>query len=360
MRSFKIICFLVLNALIVVCINTFLNYGNPMYLQQLELKKCNQSRDTKAYNTVILGTSDSQVGIDPLLLDELTGWRTFNLSQANVTLSDILYMVKDLHENYGIERVVYELDYAYWRASENLGAGQGYNMFFMGSNFKIKSGYLFNVLPKQNFVKTFTTNLLSPKRLKNSLFSIKYLYHNEANQNAYEYLLKHIYNQYLTENSINAYEHNGWWKGLNYDYAKRNAYIPNWFDAKELNCVYLLRFHQLAEYCKEEGIELYILQTPVSPKQLYSENREDAHEYLNAVCLSENLTFYDSNYLKAGCFPRNNDDYYDFGGHMMWKKAQEYTKLLSEIFTSADYSRYFYTDYDDVKSILSVNGDSIK
>lgn len=352
MRSFKVIIFFIVNCSLIFLCSFFLKFGNPLYLQQKEAKSI--------YNldTLVVGTSNGRLGINPRLFNEKLGWNAYSLATGNTSISDILYLVEDIHQKRAsVKRIIFELDYGYWGRSENLGYINGYNMLFMGDFFRTRINYFFTALPNKCFINSFSNNPLTPGRIKNSWFVLKKLHNNDSD---YGDILRGIYNQGITKKSLSVYDELGFWKGINYAENDRKNYHPIKFNENNINEIYPKRFHQLVKYCQENSIELVVLQTPVAPRQLIDENRGESHEWIKNLCNKENVKFIDFNYIKEGLLARNNNDYSDYYGHMMYSMAQRNTELLCEVLSTGNYDENFYSDYEQVLNNISVSGDSIK
>lgn len=352
MRSFKVIVCFIINFVLIFFFSFFLKFGNPLYLQQKEAKNISD------LDTLIVGTSNGRLGIDPKILNEKLGWNSYSLSTGNTSISDIFYLVKDIcKENPKVKRIVYELDYGYWGRSENLGYIDGFNMFFMGDNVDIKTTYLLNVLPTQCFIKAFSNNPLTPERFYNSLYALRQLKETEYD---YGSVVKSIYNKNANDKSLSVYDSLGYWKGINPSENDRKNYHPIRFDVNNIKSIYPKRFHQLVKYCKKHSVELIVLQTPVAPRQLLDENRGDSHEWIRSLCESESVQFIDCNYLKKGLLPRLDNDYSDFYGHMLHPMAQRTTNLICEVLSSEEWDNYFYGDYSDVLKNITDDKGAVK
>lgn len=64
MRSFKVIVCFIINFVLIFFFSFFLKFGNPLYLQQKEAKNISD------LDTLIVGTSNGRLGIDPKILNE--------------------------------------------------------------------------------------------------------------------------------------------------------------------------------------------------------------------------------------------------------------------------------------------------
>lgn len=352
MRSFKVIFFLIVNFVFIFFFSFFLKFGNPLYLQQEEVKNISD------LDTLIVGTSNGRLGINPNILNENLGWNSYSLATGNTSISDIFYLIKDIcKENPEVKRIIYELDYGYWGRSENLGYIDGFNMLFMGDNISIKAAYLLNALPTQCFIKAFSNNPLTPERIYNSLYAFKQL---KKTKYDYGFVVKNIYNKNTNDKSLSVYDSLGYWKGINPAENDRKNYHPIRFDVNNIKSVYPKRFQQLVKYCKDNSIELIVLQTPVAPRQLLDENRGDSHEWIKNLCERESIQFIDCNYYKEGLLPRVNNDYSDFYGHMMYPMAERSTTLLCEVLSSNEPNSYFYKDYSEVLKNITDDEGAVK
>ena len=107
-----------------VCIlaNAFLNYALiPPSTVRINLHNL---RNGMQYDTVFLGTSHGQYGIDPALVDAEGGGSSISLCMADAYPDDMYYLLKLALERQKPSYVVSELDPSYWMYEQRRGSTQ--------------------------------------------------------------------------------------------------------------------------------------------------------------------------------------------------------------------------------------------
>ena len=114
MRNFKIfICLLVCAAVLVVNakMTDFLYPNNEMRVVVHKIQ-------TADYDTLIIGNSHGQCGIDPVALEQFGGMHAINAASGNEFVIDAYYLVRLAAQSTDLKTVIYEIDSAYWMLDE--------------------------------------------------------------------------------------------------------------------------------------------------------------------------------------------------------------------------------------------------
>ena len=106
-RALKAIIFLAL----VVVLNGLLDYLlYPYTYSRAEMYHMEKTD----LNQIIVGTSHGKCGIDPAVLDEVLGTKTFNSCQGGEYPRDSYYLIREADRVHDLKQVIYELDPGYW------------------------------------------------------------------------------------------------------------------------------------------------------------------------------------------------------------------------------------------------------
>ena len=112
MRNFKKWMLPLLFVAVFVGINELLNYVlYPYTYTRADVHHLAASE----YEDVLVGTSHGKCGLDPQVLEEVTGHKTINVCQGGEYPLDVYYLVREAARNKKVSRVIYELDSGYWR-----------------------------------------------------------------------------------------------------------------------------------------------------------------------------------------------------------------------------------------------------
>ena len=118
MRNFKKNIYPVLFLAVIICMNQILI---------LALKPCTNFRndihklETNQYDDLFVGTSHGKAGINPEVVDKITGERSLNLCLGGEEVQDSYYIIKEACRVNKPKKIIYELDPGYWVSTATLG-----------------------------------------------------------------------------------------------------------------------------------------------------------------------------------------------------------------------------------------------
>ena len=105
-----------------ICITSALNYGFiPPSSVRINLHNL---RNGETYDTIFIGTSHGQYGIDPFSVDAASGGSSVSLCMADAYPDDMYHILRLACETQSPSRVVYELDPSYWMNEQRSGSTQ--------------------------------------------------------------------------------------------------------------------------------------------------------------------------------------------------------------------------------------------
>lgn len=337
--SKKIIVFILLNILAISLATLCLSQASVVKILMKDAK-------TDKYDSIILGESHGESCLDPFVLSDNTDLEAFNLARRGMPVIDLPYILEEANTSNQYKTVILDIGASYWIHGHEGNAGTDNNLFFRLTG-KRQWDYFKNVLWSDNYNELFFDYLLNPTTLKNIPRNLKAKF-NIGYWLCKEDSLNEIFNSLGVKNS---YKYIG--RGFRYGYKHSGVEWTGWeFDESLVEQENLDAFERLANYCKENEIELICVQSAISPYRLKTENFDDVHEYFTKLCNEYNVSFYDMNYLKKGYLDRTDDDYVDIDGHMMGELADRHTKVLADIINADDKSVFFYDDYNDVLNSL--------
>ncbi|MEG0720270.1 MAG: hypothetical protein RR446_00685 [Lachnospiraceae bacterium] len=274
------------------------------------------------YDDVFLGTSHGQVGINPMVVDRVTGRKSTSLCLASEFPVDSYYLIKELERYQKPKRLIYELDPGYWVVPQ----GRGKNEVFIYNELGLsvnKLSYGWNKYRKTDF----RTALFPWYYHRNRLGRVK---ENLQIKTSKEY---QNYSPSTVGNVAEQY-----YRGEGFLYHKRQANedkgglnIVLW-DRKKVKKDREQYFHKIVEYCKKEGIELVAVILPISQETLehYSDIYQDADQYFKEITTKYKIPYRNFNNVEDVGIDRSMNSYYDYDGHMYGDAAEKFGEVLGE------------------------------
>lgn len=327
-----------------------------MIAQPSTLKILIKEAEREEVNTVILGESHAETGLNPYALGKgitVKGQKCEAVSLAHRILPvvDQYYLLKRVTDNNpNIKQVFFEIDPTYW---------QGKSMYYPGKDASAlefcslpdKIDYFKNVLIKQNYNSAFfnyyidKTNLyyipqnikckLDPDYIKSSEKAIPKIYETNGVSFFFEYIGK-------------GYRH-----GIKRNDKNR---LPKGFSEQKLNKEALNGFNRLVKLCRERDIKLtcFISALPVERIRDKNENYDVIHKYFAKLCRDNKLDFYDFNYIKPEYLKRTTDyvDFADYDGHAMADFSEKQTRAFIKVYNPPKAEDMFLKTYPEALNAI--------
>lgn len=350
MRTFKrLAVFLIVLALVTCCLDFMISQPSTLKILIKEAEKEN-------INTIILGESHAETGLDPFKLgDGLTvngqKCEAVCLAHRILPIADQYYLLKRVSDNNpNIGQVILEIDPTYW---------QGKSMYYPGKDasalpfcsFSDKIDYFGRILVKQNYNSAFFNYYIDET-------SLYYVPQNIICKLDPDYIAgneKAIEKIYKTNGISFYYKYvgKGYRQGIKRNEKKR---LPKGFKESNMNKSALESFDRIVELCEKRDIDLicFISALPAERIRDKDEDYDVIHNCFAKLCESKKVGFYDFNYIKAEHLARTTDykDFTDEDGHLMADFSEKQTEAFISIFNSDDPSGMFYRSYDDAVSAL--------
>lgn len=111
MHNFKKIIYPIVFIILILCMNQILMLAVSPYT---EFRNDMHKLETNQYDTLYIGTSHGKAGLNPNVIDEITGGRSLNMCLGGEEMVDSYYIVKEACRVNKPQKVVYELDPGYW------------------------------------------------------------------------------------------------------------------------------------------------------------------------------------------------------------------------------------------------------
>lgn len=338
MRSFNLLRAAVF---IMVCAaaTIFLNYALiPPNTVRVNLHNL---RNGTVYDTIFIGTSHGQYGIDPGAVDSVTGGSSVSLCMADAYPDDMYYLLRLACEtqnpSHPVTSVVYELDPSYWMNEQRSGSTE----IFFYREFPwsaVKLAYYVDKINSLDFRST-----LAPWSYYRNLYSqITDNIHKKQTE-AYK-----NYDPSILDIPVGHYGGRGFIYRNHVEGEQKGTYnnIP-WdeIQVKEKAVKYL---DKIAEYCREKNIRLTVITTPVPQDTIdqFQASYREADSYFTEFFKERGLEYYNFNYVKPELLDRSMNGYWDYDGHMDGIMAGEFGKVLGGLLTdiregTLDRSEYF-------------------
>lgn len=272
------------------------------------------------FQDLIVGSSHGKCGIDPEVLFEKTGRRSTNQCLGGEYPVDALYLVKEACRKHVPERVIYELDPGYFTTEPN----EGPDFSILYREFpasKVKAEYFCAKMLDGDFRSTLFPWYLWRKNLFSIGESLK-----EKTTESYKTCDP---SRYATE--AQTYHANGFIERKEVPWEETEPEAPFLWNEDTFSEDAEKDFQKLAACCKEKGIELIAVMTPVpeETETRFAEEYEKAYTYFEELTGELSIPFWNFNEASYG-FERSISGYADSEGHMYGKTAKAFSQMLGE------------------------------
>lgn len=318
MRNFKKNIYPVLFLAVIICMNQILI---------LALKPCTNFRndihklETNQYDDLFVGTSHGKAGINPEVVDKITGEKSLNLCLGGEEVQDSYYIIKEACRVNKPKKIIYELDPGYWVSTATLGPEYRtvYDEFPMS---EVKVEYYLDKIWNVDFRTTLFPWYLYRKGIKGAgaRFTSKF-------SHAYKNYDDSFYNEpsqaYISQGQIRIHRS---------DAPKTEANLILW-DKKKLKSDAVKSFEKIVKLCKENNIKLTVVTTPVPQETLekYHDNFENANKFFTSLMEKEWVEYYNYNYQEISGFDRSLNGFSDYEGHMYEEQSDVFSEEIGKI-----------------------------
>lgn len=295
-----------------------LNFG----LQQYNIARVNVHRiTTREYDDIFIGTSHGLSAINPEIIDRKTGRKSTNICMPDEHLIDSYFLVKEACRKQKPKRIIYELDYSYWSTRQNHGA----NSVYIYKEFPIslvKAEYFLNkiaamdirvTLAPWHYYRNCAADIAETVRLKCS--------------NAYK-----NYDVGPLNTAAQQYTDEGYMYQIHDPEGDKGSTEIILWNRDKIQEAEKKYFGKLVRFCKDKGMELVVITTPVPQEtlEMYQETFDEAHEYYTELMERYQIPYYDFNNLEMEGFDKSLRGYLDYEGHMSGELGNQFSEILGD------------------------------
>ena len=313
-----------------------------------------ESKETN-YDTIILGASHCRGAINPAKLDERLHTNGLNMAIPGETVEDSYYILKDVADDNDIKTVILDVDYQYWMWEQPTTHFTRSFIYQQLKNPEVKMEYLFNnrdVMDMRNLLASRLSWDVSVSGVKRNIaVKTSAAYKNNDIESAYG-------KDGFVEGADGPYVGKGFFDRQGTEYGKLppgEDYVQTWVGRSDDNLDENVKtvFRKMARYCKDKGIRLVCVTSPITPTIVKTLRMEYVHETLSQFITGEcNVEYYDFNNAKMSFIPRSDCDYGDQEGHMGGTLGNVYSEALAiflEDVADGSYNKsdYFYDTFED-------------
>lgn len=318
MHNFKKYIYPVLFIAVILCINEILVLALKPYTS---FRNDMHKLETNQYDDLFVGTSHGKAGINPEIVDKITGEKSLNLCLGGEEVQDSYYIIKEAFRVNKPKKIIYELDPGYWVSTATLGPEYRtvYDEFPMS---EVKAEYYLDKIWNVDFRTTLFPWYLYRKGIKGAgaRFTSKF-------SHAYKNYDDSFYNEpsqaYTSQGQIRIHRNNA---------PKTEANLILW-DEKKLKSDAVKSFKKIVKLCKENNIKLTVVITPVPQETLekYQDNFENANKFFTSLMEKEGVEYYNYNYQKISEFDRSLNGFSDYEGHMYEDQSDVFSEKIGKI-----------------------------
>lgn len=301
---------LCINEIMVLALKPYTSFRNDMH-----------KLETNQYDDLFVGTSHGKAGINPEIVDKITGEKSLNLCLGGEEVQDSYYIIKEACRVNKPKKIIYELDPGYWVSTATLGPEYRtvYDEFPMS---EVKAEYYLDKIWNVDFRTTLFPWYLYRKGIKGAgaRFTSKF-------SHAYKNYDDSFYNE-----SSQAYTSQGQIRIHRSDAPKTEANLILW-DEKKLKSDAVKSFEKIVKLCKENNIKLTVVTTPVPQETLekYHDNFENANKFFTSLMEKEGVEYYNYNYQQISGFDRSLNGFSDYEGHMYEDQSDVFSEVIGKI-----------------------------
>lgn len=271
------------------------------------------------YDTIFLGSSHGKCGINPKVVDEVTGGKSINVCIGGEYMQDVYFLAKEASRKKPLKKIVYELDPGYW-VTEPV-QGTDYGSFYQEFSFsQVKLQYFAEKMAKADFRSILFPWYVYRQQLQRIPENVKTK-------------MSDVYRNYDPSpfsGKVQSYEDGGFIRRHVMDCPKTEENLVLW-DETELKEDSMKYFQRLVKFCEEKEIELKVITTPVPDVTFkkYQRHFDDAHAFFSEYMRKSKVEYHNFNYIDMNGFDRSLDAFADYEGHMYGESADKFSRILA-------------------------------
>ena len=273
---------------------------------------------TEEHHDIFLGTSHGMTNIDPDTVESVTGKKGHNLCVGGEYGIDAYYLTKLLIEKQKPKRIIYEVDPGYFITEKE--PGNNYLLFYHEFPMSMaKVEYFLAAQPECDF-----RTVLFPWYE----YSLKYEFQN-MKKTVYQ-KWNHNYDVSYLKGKAQEYHESGFIERYPVAPEEMDRSVTRIFTKEGVKAQNMEYLGKMIELCKEEGIELIALTTPIPDAALsrYEENYNAAWDYFSAFFAERGVRYMNFNREYYDLFSHDLSGYTDYDGHMHGEAAVRFSNIL--------------------------------
>ena len=316
MRNFKIFISLVVCAAILIVNAKMTDFLYPNNEARVVVHKM----QTTDYDTLIIGNSHGQCGIDPVALEKFGGMHALNAASGNEFVVDAYYLVRLAAQSTELKTVIYEIDSAYWMLdeAENCELIKFYHEF---SPSPLKFRYFLDKIVTSDF----RTVPFEWYLYRNYLGRIDSLRESKSSD---------AYKNYTIEpfvSPVQMMQENGFIAIQRFEEDAPKADTSMVWHRENVKDKHVKDFKRLVDFCRDNEIQLVCVMTPI-PEETFCKAQpfsNDSISYFTELCKSCDVPFHSYLMDKRDGITHDIADYDDWDGHMYADAAYSFSAVLA-------------------------------
>ena len=258
--------------------------------------------DGSDYDCIVVGASHGRASIDPHYFLEMEyAVNPINMCIQGATVIDNYYMIREACNNNDVKKIILELDYQYWNKNLKRDSDFGDLLVYGQLPFtSLKMEYIVSQLMDKDFRTIYFRRYAFARNWKTAK---KYMAIKKTDE----------YKNFQIE-GVAGIDTEGPYQGLGFFYRtkvtdKKGKLNPSPWTYEDLNPKVQKYFQKIVKYCKDNGIELICVTTPIPPSSVASGTANEANTYFKQICDENNVKYIDGNLIKNEVLDVSDDDY---------------------------------------------------
>lgn len=278
---------------------------------------------TRQFDDIYVGTSHGKMGIDPQVMEEVSGRTGHNLCVGGEYSEDAYYLVRLILEK-GLKpsRVIYEVSPGYFISEKE--EGNNYLLFYHEFPMSFaKLSYFWNSIRNCNF-----RTMLFP------WYEYPISYELENLGNTFKTKWNRDFGIDALKSDTQEYHESGFIQRYPVDVSGQAMTGISEFRRENVSERNMAWLKKLIELCKEKDIEFVALVTPMPGVSLsaYTESFGDAYQYFGDFFEEDNVQYINFNSNQYfPIFTHELSAYTDYNGHLNGENAREFSKILAQV-----------------------------
>lgn len=294
-------------------------------------------------DSIFLGTSHIYRGINPEIADEIWAENTFNCSSALQNVDGSLAMLKEAHKSADIDRCFFELSVRKVKCDEEARKEETTTTYIISDYMKPsmdKVSYLLDAVEPEDYINAF----FRVRRNWKNIYSKETMKDIVARKNTDEY---RNYGK-----TVKSYAGKGFFP-LTGEFDRVSTSGTRVITDNYMSEDYRRYLKRIADYCRENGIELICFASP-SPEYMM-ERTKDYDSFVRQMkeaCGNLEVPFYDFNLAKPSVLDLRDEDFLDYN-HLNSSGADKFTRVFADFFAgNITEEELFYGSYSEKKEQL--------